>query len=78
VPRADIIHNRAVVIFIIASVVAFAPAWSGWSRLARKAKPKIGELQLVSFRFAASFVLLILSALTLATTSFSPFIYFRF
>jgi alginate O-acetyltransferase complex protein AlgI len=78
VPRASIIHNRAIIIFIIASVAAFAPAWNGWSRLAEKAATKIGELQLVSLRFAASFVLLVFCALTLATTNFSPFIYFRF
>ena len=78
VPRAMIIHDRAFAVIIAASVLSFAPAFFDISKIKNSLSERTPELAVHTARFAGSLACLSLSALSLATTNFHPFIYFRF
>ena len=77
-PRAMIIDNRGITILLIATVLSFSPLFFDLSSIRTKLNPRIPKPVIHTVRFAGSFACVILSALTLATTNFNPFIYFRF
>ena len=77
VPRAMIIHNRGLFVLGAAAVISFVPMAPGMQRLSAL-KDKLPETALVCGRFVVSGAFLVLSVLALASTDFSPFIYFRF
>ena len=74
VARAYIIHNQGIVIFVLATLFSFAPAFK---RAASTEEPS-PSFSSMSLRCAGSLACLLLSAISLSTTTYSPFIYFRF
>ena len=72
--RADIIHNRALVILLLALALSFWPALKKASQ-----ETDVGDTLAVGMlRSVFSFVCLLLSVCALASADFSPFLYFKF
>jgi alginate O-acetyltransferase complex protein AlgI len=79
VPRGLVIHNYGLWVFTVATVLSFVPNVY-WDRITTRLQATSGlSARLVdALRFSAGVACLILSALAVSTTNFSPFIYFRF
>jgi alginate O-acetyltransferase complex protein AlgI len=78
-PRGLIIQNHGIVILLVASLICFAHLLpSGLGHRLRSHVANVPLLPRLSFQFAGGMACLILGMLALATTSYTPFIYFRF
>ena len=71
---AFIIHQLGIVIFVIATILSFAPAFKSKINL----KINFPDIVCDFTKFATCLFLLLLTVLMQATSDFAPFIYFRF
>jgi alginate O-acetyltransferase complex protein AlgI len=76
--RGTVIHNEGLFVFFVATLLCFVPLCPSWEAISRRLEEKLSTMQVAFVKFAASAACLILSALAIATTDYSPFIYFRF
>lgn len=76
--RGTVIHNEGVFVFAAATVLCFIPLCLNWESISRRLRERATEMEFAFLKFAGSAACLILSALAIATTDYSPFIYFRF
>jgi alginate O-acetyltransferase complex protein AlgI len=78
VPRGTVIHNQGIFIFALATLISFAPSLPRFEDLRDAAAARLSGIQIACLRFSLSAGCLVLSTLALATTNYTPFIYFRF
>ena len=78
VPRALIMHNYSVFIFITASLICFIPTLPRYQDIGQAFSDRFSGMQMACLKFAGGMACLTLTALALATTNYTPFIYFRF
>lgn len=78
VPRGAVITPYASVILMLATLICFVPAFPAVSAAVSNLTSRTSTKNRDLLRFAASAALIIISALSSATSSFSPFIYFQF
>jgi len=80
-PIGEVIGNRAWAMLFVAAVLSFAPlaATGGAGSVAAHPATRAGSPHPVGFwRYASALALFFLASSALATSSFNPFIYFRF
>lgn len=76
--RGMVIHDQAVVTFVVATAICFFPALPRLADVGPRFDRRLAGGELVGMQCAVSVLLLVLSTLALAGSSFTPFIYFRF
>jgi len=74
----DVLTTRILATLLLAAAISFLPAWDGVERLRRAGRERLPGGALAAVRFACVTLLMLVSASYLATSSFNPFIYFRF
>lgn len=76
--RGTVIHDQGIFLFVFATFVCFGPSWDRLIKILVSLRDRFSENQLVVARMSFSAACLVLTALALATSDYSPFIYFRF
>lgn len=76
--RGRIFSPYATSILILAALICFIPSFPKTSFGIHRLTTRMSQRNVDFGRFAASAALIILSALSSATSSYSPFIYFQF
>lgn len=76
--QIEIIHNRGIVVMIIASVLCFAPVHARFEKLGREFEEPSMEIGSITTRYALGMGCYILALLALSSSKFTPFLYFNF
>jgi alginate O-acetyltransferase complex protein AlgI len=74
----DVLTTRTLATLLIALAISFLPAWDGMERLRRAGRVRLPGETITALRFVGVTLLMLVSVSYLATSSFNPFIYFRF
>ncbi|NLF25179.1 MAG: MBOAT family protein [Deltaproteobacteria bacterium] len=78
VPRGMVMHNQAMFVFVLATLICFAPTLPRFQDFTQALSERFSGVQMACLRFAGGVACLVLTALTLSSTNYTPFIYFRF
>ncbi len=73
-----VVSNRASVVFLIAAMFSFLPAWPAVDRWLTRMRSRQDTKRMLWLKFVTAMLLLALAVSSLANLHFSPFIYFRF
>ena len=74
----ELVDHRTLVVLVLAVLISFVPMTLWYERAARRLERVWHIAPVMIAKYAASLVLLALSAMSLLQANFNPFIYFRF
>ncbi|MCC6931893.1 MAG: MBOAT family protein [Deltaproteobacteria bacterium] len=76
--RAEIMSNRGIFIFCLATILSFAPLFTNKAEHVKTLWSSLGAVPRLACSGCFSLIIFILSVLAVSSYSFSPFLYFQF